>query len=357
MIDRGRVEEFCRFFMKERTRDASSFTPRHALAFALGKDKTKFFEYMNHISQKYIGKSLSQDDVLAVWLYILNHGGLTLELGQQKYHRIVFPSKHAYTVQVYTKSAELPTFLERLSAGIKGDKEYYIMFFYSETLKGSIYHAPTDHINPQQIKLISSSYPKDLKVSFWARGFLYKGFSRLEDALEFITQLHELRERTKEQTWLTLYKDSNIVIDFPPSGDYMRVDYRKISYEIAEEKYLPFKYVVFESISINDLMNFLGSKSYAVEYIERLLDFGEELLQQMQETFKKRKKDTSVKVKWKDSYEDIELSAYAGFFDGLGKEVEDKLREDIAKLLEEKNLYLSSFVKEKEVNSMRAISI
>lgn len=352
------VEEFCRFFMKERTRDASSI-PRHALAFALGKDKTKFFEYMNHISQKYIGKSLSQDDVLAIWLYMLNYGGrLDLELGQHHFHRIVFPSKHAYTVQVYTKSAELPTFLERLSAGIKGDKEYYIMFFYSKALNRIVHSTHTDRINLEEIELMLSSYPKDLEVSFWARGFLYKGFSRLEDALELITQLHELRERTKEKTWLTLYKDSDIFINFLQSDDfwwtkdrYMQVAYKKIKYEIEDGKYLPLKLVELKSMPISDLVNFLGSKSYTAEYIEELLDFGKEFFQQMEETFKKRKKDISVEVKWKDSYEDTNLSAHAEI-DRLDSEIEDKLWEDVVKLLEKKNLYLSSFLQGKVVSEL-----
>lgn len=357
MINREKVEEFCRFFDEtENKQDILDY----ALAIALAGDKTKFFEYINHISKQHIGKKLSQEDVLAVWLYMLKYGHLRLP--EQYFHRKVFPSEHPYTVQVYTRSAGLSTFSKRVSAGVEGDKEYYIMGLFSNVVNKDVYKTITNHINPKEIKLIISSYLKDLEVDFWASGFLYKGFHRLEDALEFILKIDGLQEEG-EKKGIVLYRYRDISISFPDARDYwwsrkgmeIEAEYRKINYRIFKDKIMSRKSVEIQSVPINDLTKFLGDKTYVTEYIERLLDFGEVFFREIQEVLKKRR-NVSAEVVWRDDEESIKISGFShARLDHF--EIEERARDNIVKSITERNLYLSRFLQEKMASSMRAISI
>ncbi len=356
MINREKVEEFCRFFDEtENKQDILDY----ALAIALSGNETKFFEYINHVSKQHIGKKLSQEDVLAVWLYMLNGHW---RLPEQYFHRKVFPSEYPYTVQVYTKSAGLSTFSKRISAGVEGDKEYYIMGLFSNAVNKDVYKAITNHINPKEIKLIISNYPKDLEVDFWASGFLYKGFHRLEDALEFILKIDALQEE-EEKKEIVLYRYRDISISFPDARGYwwsrkgmeIEAEYQKINYRTFKDKIMSRKSVEIQSVPINDLTKFLGDKTYVTEYIERLLDFGEVFFREIQEVLKKRR-DVSAEVVWRDGEESIKITGFSyARLDHF--EIEERARDNIVKSITERNLYLSRFLQEKMASSMRAISI
>lgn len=361
MIDREKVEEFCRFFDEAKNKEDIL---GYALAITLAGDKTKFFEYINHISKQHIGKKLSQEDILAVWLYMLKYGKyglLELRLTEQYFHRKVFPSEYPYTVQVYTRSAGLSTFSKRVSAGVKGDKEYYIMGLFSKALNKEVYKAITNRINPEEIKLIISSYPQNLEVEFWASGFLYRGFHRLEDALEFILNIDGLLEKEEERK-IALYRQDDISISFPDARDYwwsskgmeIKAKYLKTNYRVFKDKVVSRKSVEIQSVPISDLTKFLGDKAYVAEYIERLLDFGEVFFQEIQEVLKRRR-DVSVDVEWADE-ESIKISGFSyAKLDNF--EVEEGVRDSIVKAINERNLYPSRFLQEKMVSIMRAISI
>ncbi|MEM0326159.1 MAG: hypothetical protein QW733_03930, partial [Desulfurococcaceae archaeon] len=156
MIDREKVEEFCKAIEEGDRQFFAVKLVKHALT----KERTEFFEYVNQLSLQYIGKKLSQEEILTAWFYVLDLIG---KGGKAFLHRWVFPSEYPYMIQVYTRGAEYTK--------IRGDKEYYIN---------------RDGIT----KTIS-----------------YKGFYRLEDALEFI-------HTYKEWTDILLYKESNVSIHF-----------------------------------------------------------------------------------------------------------------------------------------------
>lgn len=111
MIDREKVEEFCKAIGEG---DRQFFVVK-LLKYALTKERSEFFGYINQLSLRYIGKGLSQEEILTAWFYVLDLIG---KGGKAFLHRRVFPSDYPYTVQVYTRGAEY--------SEIRGEKEYYI---------------------------------------------------------------------------------------------------------------------------------------------------------------------------------------------------------------------------------------
>lgn len=111
MINREKVEEFCKAIGEG---DRQFFAVK-LLKYALTKERSEFFRYINQLSLRYIGKELSQEEILTAWFYVLDLIG---KGGKAFLHRRVFPSDYPYTVQVYTRGAEY--------SEIRGEKEYYI---------------------------------------------------------------------------------------------------------------------------------------------------------------------------------------------------------------------------------------
>lgn len=295
-----KVEEFC----KAIEQGYRQFFAVKLLKYALTKERTEFFKHINQLSLQYIGKELSQEEILTVWLYVLE---LTWKGGKAFLHRWVSLFEYPYIVQVYTRGEEYTK--------IRGDREYYIT-------KDGI-----------------------------TKGISYKGFNYLEDALEFIFELERLQE-DEEQTDIILYKESNVSIHFDrwvrgisTTNINMRVE--------TDDSYMHIGIVEIRSMSVEALLRLLGDKFYAADYLDRLLDFGKGYLQEVREIFGEDVPDMTG-VSWGSKDEKIEVVVMGH----MGSEFEKKLTKRVEELIGQKNLLFPRFLQEKQLLSgLQRISI
>ncbi|MEM2696300.1 MAG: hypothetical protein QXU09_05120 [Thermoproteota archaeon] len=99
-------------------------------------------------------------------------------------------------------------------------------------------------------------------------------------------------------------------------------------------------------MSVKALLKLLGDKFYAVDYLDRLLDFGKEYLREVGEIFRENPPNMTG-VSWGNKDEKIEVIAM-GY---LGSEIEEKLTKRVEELVSNKNLLFPRFLQEKQALS------